>query len=266
MNFKDLRKFAASCERLDVTVPEPILRGLELAAIAEQSTKSDDTAPLLSMSPDALLDRIESISIRSHSASSLGAGSGLRPGVNEVLAALGAEVRAATVPELEDVVQELQPQFDSLSAPLVDAVQRFGFTYATSSDDVINLDAAAAVDAWRAVRKSWFALSPIVSLRIQMSTLFDVAPTERDLRAAQPMFRGRRGPAFVDTSVMFAAGDQWTTNGDSYIEPDRPKNLDWLSLAAGGLRLNTPNDVLAKIQVRRARRLSALAAPVAAAQ
>ena len=51
----------------------------------------------------------------------------------------------------------------------------------------------------------------------------------------------------VDYSAAFAADNNWSLDGGFYIDNNRAGHLNWLSLAGGGLRLNSPDEVRAKI-------------------
>jgi hypothetical protein len=64
----------------------------------------------------------------------------------------------------------------------------------------------------------------------------------------------------VNFSVCFAAGDNWSLT-DGYVTSPYATHLDWLAIAARGLRLNTPSEVAAKITAReRAERSAGFAA------
>lgn len=106
----------------------------------------------------------------------------------------------------------------------------------------------AAIAAFRAAKKSWFAVQPIASFRILMSTAFGLEPT---------------GGLRNDFSVLFAAGDNWGQGGKFYLEGKTQSHLDWFALAAGGVRLNGISDVHTKIQERRARPIAPTVEPAA---
>jgi hypothetical protein len=80
---------------------------------------------------------------------------------------------------------------------------------------------------------------------------------------AEQVRASTRGPEVIDNSVMFAAGENWSTDGDYYTETGARGHLDWLRLASadGGLRLNTPSDVVAKLKARRAAHLASIVVP-----
>jgi len=133
----------------------------------------------------------------------------------------------------------VRAQFATLSAPLVTAAQDYGFTISTSSDEVIDLADEAASAAWRAARTAWHAIAPLVGLRIAMSSTFDVSPTRSEARAAA--FPRTLRVAETNYSICFAEGDNWSLERGFYVEGKTVGHLDWFALAAGGLRLNTPD-------------------------
>lgn len=233
MNWDQYRTFATLCDRLGVTVPEPLTRAMHLADVA----RSHDAAPagtLLDLTDDELRDRVVDLSIRSHDRDGRGSTLGFKPGIDAVVSQLVAEARAATLPYLDDIVVELQPRFDELAAPLMTATRDYGFTYRTSSDEVIDLADENASAAWRGARSAWSGIAPLVRFRQAMSTTFRLAPV----------------PSGGDFSVLFAAGENWSATGRYYLEGKTQNHLDWFTLASGGIRLNTPTEVEAKIAAR----------------
>lgn len=236
----DLRLFATMCAGIGVQVPAAIARGLELIAIAERANHVPQRA-LLELTDEQLHEHIVELSIHEHDRDGKATQRGLRPGIIAVTSALVDEVHVAAMPELEEIIDQLRPQFAELVAPLELAAQTFGFTYRTTSDDVINMADETASAAWRAVPAAWTAIAPIVSLRIKMAQLFESLPTTSEARVLG---------ALPNTSVCFAAGDNWSSTRGYYLDAKTVGHLDWLDLAAGGLRLNSPAEVLAKRAAR----------------
>ena len=237
------RSFADDCRRLGVEPPAALVKGLAVLEVAEQIEAAEPAGGLLDLTPDDVRARITELAVRRHQSNTSGVG--LRPGVTAFTEQLMPELRRATLPELERIVEELRPLFEERSEPIVVAAQRYGFTLATTSDEVINRADEGASAAWRDLRRAWAAIDPIVKLRLRMSEVFGVSPT----RATMP----DRVRAFtthsVNYSVCFAAGDNWSMD-DGFVTNEQRTQLDWLALAVGGLRLNSPAEVDAKIASR----------------
>lgn len=240
MNLGMAARFADSCESLGVAAPPSIARGVELLAIAEAHETNQPAVHTLTMSPEEVRRFIEDRSVRRHISRS--SGTGLEPGLNEFRDRVHRDVEAIVMPELEDVVEQLRQRFHELAEPLVTAARTYGFTLSTTSDDIINLDDNDAAAAWRNARKSWEAIAPIVSLRKEMTEVFELRPNRRDL---PPVHRGGDSP---NLSVLFAAGDNWSL-GQEYLARSST-SLDWFALAKGGLRLNSPREVDEKLKAR----------------
>lgn len=240
MNLSTAARFAESCETLGIPAPPSIARGVELLAIAEAHEVERPHVHTLSMTPEEVRSFIEDRSARRHMSRT--SGTGFQPGLNQFRERLHRDVAAAVMPELEDVVQQLQQRFQELAAPMMTAVRTYGFTLTTTSDDIINLDDNEATAAWRNARKSWEAIAPIVSLRKEMTEVFELRPNHHDL---PPVHRGGDSP---NLSVLFAAGDNWSL-GSEYLARSST-SLDWFALAKGGLRLNSPREVDEKLKTR----------------
>lgn len=239
MNLTNIRPFSEACERLGLAIPEPITRGLHLVGVA-RAHKAMPAGSVLDLTDDELRDRITATAIRHHDG---GRGStlGMASAVDDVSVQIADEVRSSTLPYLEQMVIELQPRFDELAAPLVEAAQRFGITYATSSDAVIDQD-TDTIAAYRAGKRAWIAVQPIATFRKLISTTFGLPPL---------------GSYGADFSVLYAAGDNWGQGGSYYLEGRTTSHLDWYKLAAGGLHLNTLSEVHEKIRVRAAEEFTA---------
>ncbi|SIS19720.1 hypothetical protein [Microbacterium sp. RURRCA19A] len=249
-----LYEFASRCAVVGVDVPEALRRGLELIQVANEHAEMPGPDDVLALSDEQLRERVEAISIRWHVTEGLG-GNGLKVGQLKVTDELTQAIAREVVPELDSIVESLQPRFDELAAPLVAAAREYGFTFDTTSDDVIELVDEGAATAWRAVRRAWSALAPLVTFRTSMSKLFDLGPTMDDVRAHFfPRSPGMTTPNF---SVLFAAGDNWSIATGYYVEGKTRGHLDWLALARDGIQLNTPTVVEAKLNSRRQVRLPA---------
>lgn len=252
MNLLELMQFRAACDVARISVPTAITRGLELIEVA----KLQEAAPsgsLLDLSDDAVSDRITELSIREHqgyNAESRGMAGGVRLFTERML----AEIREASLPDLDELISGLRPEFEKLAKPLVTAAQVYGFSLATTSDYVVDLADEKASKAWRDARQSWHAILPIVRLRIQMSEAFAVSPT-RDETNRMFFNAGVYDPAILarnrpDWSVCFASGDNWSYEGAYAISGKAGPALDWFALAAGGLTLNTTAQVREKLEHR----------------
>ena len=205
-----LHQFHAACIAAGVDTPAPVLRGVEMLRVARDML---DVHPVdvLTLSDDDVRARVVDLSIRAHGvAPRLGSG-GLEPGVNEFESDVIAQVREAMADSIEEMTVGLQPAFDKAAAPLVDAVSKYGFTYQTTSDEVIGLGDTKAVDAWRACRAAWAQLQPIANLRRMLSEVFTVSPTATEIRDLYVLLpEGVITGNQVNWSIAFAAGDNWS--------------------------------------------------------
>ncbi|WP_454113350.1 hypothetical protein [Microbacterium maritypicum] len=235
MNWESLRDFAQRCNTFGISVPDPLVRGLRLFDVAAGHMRMP-SGRLLDLSDDELRDRITNIAIRVHDGKDVASQRGMAPGVSKVQEELRGEVIRDTVPLLEEIIVGLRPRFEQAAAPLVNAAQRHGITYATTSDFIID-QSADTITAFRAAKTAWFAVQPIAKFRILISRTFGLEPM---------------GSYGTDFSVLFAEGDGWGHNGRYYLEGKTQSHLDWFALAAAGLRLNGIAEVHRKVQQRRA--------------
>ncbi|MGA1828749.1 hypothetical protein [Microbacterium sp.] len=238
------REFAESCALLGVRAPEAIERGARQIDLIRDFT-ADQTPPagLLSFTAEQIQALVVDLSVRRHE-STVGA-NGLSHGAWQVEEQITREVREAVLPDLERVTEELRPVFDEAAAPIVAAAQRYGFTLATTSDEVINRADEGASTAWRNLRSAWTAVQPIFDLRRQMSEVFGVSPTRATVESRIRHFNQYS----VNYSACFAAGENWSAD-DGFTTDEHRTQLDWLALAVGGLRLNSPAEVEVKIADR----------------
>ncbi|MFG6401468.1 hypothetical protein [Microbacterium sp. P04] len=248
MNWGDLHAFVGLCTRAGVEVPAPILRGIEMVDIANAHT-AQPTGRLLTMTYDQDREHVTALSIRQHTVYSDGSQIGLLPGALAFASEIASEVREAVLPDLDRIVESLQPRFEEITAPLTVAAQQYGFTNTTRSDDVIELADEQASTIWRESRRAIQALMPIVAFRIAVSRTFNVSPTTGESHHLS--YNLPTGEIPVNYSIAFAAGDNWSTDAGYYIEGKTQGHIDWLALAEGGLRLNTPTEVRMKLAAAR---------------
>ena len=204
------------------------------------------------MSDDDVRARVTHLSIRQHRGAQGAANTmWMLPGIRAFRDQLAEEVADAVGPDLERIVAALQPRFAEDAKPLVHAAQTYGFTATTDPGEVIDLADEKASAAYRAMRAAWIAIQPIASFRITMSTTFDLSPTLAETTLA--IYGDERSATTppINWSVLFAEGNNWSLDTGYVVEGRRGNHLDWLALAAGGLRLNTPAEVQAKVADRR---------------
>ena len=242
--------FSVACENIGIEPPEAITTGLRLVAVANQH----GTAPsggLLSMTDDEIRDRVTDLSIRQHRGQEAAANSkGLAPGIRQFRDELAEEVADAVDPDLERIVVALQPRFAEAASPLVHAARTYGFTASTDPAEVIDMADEKASAAYRDMRAAWIAVQPVAAFRIAMSTTFDLSPNVGETIAH---VYGDLPPVStppINWSVLFAEGENWSLDTGYIVEGRRGNQLDWLALASGGLRLNTPDEARAKVASR----------------
>lgn len=254
MNVTDLYNIQAMCAELGIEAPPPIVRGLELIAVANEHAEPP-AGPLLSLSDAAARDRINDLSSRAHLYTHTGTGTGLVPGIEQFTAQLLGEVREETMPHVEGIVEALRSPFDAAATPIIVAALDYGYTWATTSDDVVDRADEAASQAWRDLRDALAAIQQPARMRIEISRVFGLEPTVEDVRkhyARQREFDATVTEDRIDYTVLFAAGDGWSFSRGFYIEPKRGGGsmLDWLALARDGLRLNSVAEVREKLAAR----------------
>lgn len=263
MNISDVMAFDTRLTTLNIETPAPIRRGLELLKVASQHVNTRPEGGLLDMTDDEARDRVAELAIRRHE----GGGAisvngkltpakrfrGLSGGLEVFQLELLAEIQHETLPHLDGIIEQLQPRFDELAAGLIEGTQVYGFTSDTTSDEVIDRADDAASAAWRAMRRSWLAIQPIAELRIDISRTFNLSPTSAEVLADI----GSETTGRPNWSVCFAAGDNWSLDTGYLTEGKRGSHLDWISLAAGGLHLNTPTETRRKITAREHARYAA---------
>lgn len=247
----DLFQFRAACQSIGVPPSSSVARALELIEVA-QAHAEPPALSLLTLTDDEARDRITDLSIRQHGVGDVGLGrDGLRPGIESFTRDLLAEARGAVLPELDAMVESLRPKFDEAVAPLVRAAQDFQFSMDTTSDDVIERADEGAAQAWRDAREGWAAVKPLAQFRTTMAKAFKLSPTTDDADAdlgSDPTSERR-----LSYSVLFAAGDNWAYDGTYQVGRKPGSAIDWLALAVGGVRMNTPTEVVAKVDASRRR-------------
>lgn len=246
LNWGEVHAFVAACKAAGVTPPNSVLRALHILEVAASMIPAP-TGPLLGASDEQVRERVEALSIRAHNGGPAEVGRGMNPGVEQVSDTLAEELRGAAIPELDALIESLQPTFDEAARPLVVAAREFGIEAGTSSDDIIGrVDFADAVVAWRATRSAWFQIEPIVRWRIQLSRTFRLSPTIEETRRAGHIVMSDED---VNTSVLFVSGDAWSLDPSRYrVQGDRRQHMDWFQLARAGLHLATVTEVTSKIQ------------------
>lgn len=250
LRWDQLRVFTVACEEIGIEPPQPITTGLHLVAVANQHGNTP-TGGLLAMTDDEVRDRVTDLSIRQHRGQESAASSkGLTPGIRAFREELAAEVADAIGPDLERITVALQPQFAEAAAPLVHAARKYGFTASTDPGEVIDMADEKASAAYWEMRAAWIAIQPIATFRITMSTTFDLSPNVAETTAA--VYGDTPPPSTppINWSVLFAEGENWSLDTGYIVEGRRGNQLDWLALAAGGLRLNTPEEARAKVAAR----------------
>lgn len=241
LNWIEVEAFALSCSRVGVEPPESIAKALHLVNVANAFI-DEPSGPILGMTDAKMRERITAVSVRTHNAGNP-SNAGMRPGRDAVLDALSHELREHLMPELDSIITELQPRFAEAAGPLEVAAREFGIESMTSSDEIIDRsDYAQAVVAWREMREGWAKLFPLVQWRIRVSQVFRCGPTHDQVKRAGFELLG--DDTKLNYSVLFASGEGWSLDPDRlHVQGDRRQNLDWLSLARSGLRLNTVSDV-----------------------
>lgn len=248
ITFPDLRQVAALCEFVDVDTPQPVVRGLELAAAARAFIVPRPRV-LLTLDDGDLPDVLTDLAIREH-AGSRGGQVGMEAGMDVFERQLLDEVYTATLPILDDLIVGLRPRFDEAVAPIVTAVREYGFTINTSAEQVLERRDWAAGEAILNARDAWASIQPLITLRQRLSDIFNVSPTRAEAANQRISTYGATLGAPVDYSVAFAAGDNWSTTGEFNLERKHPGVVNLAALAAGGIRLNTPTEVREKLHAQ----------------
>lgn len=228
-----LAEMKAALEALGAPAPEPLTRGEQLLSIAADFVAEKPT-PVLDLDDADVRDDIVMRAIRRHKAPDSfhnGRSAGLDSGLATFASQLVIEVRAACLPLLDDIIAGERAAFDEPAAALMTASRQYGFTMRTTSDEVIDLADDEAAAAWRATRPAWAKLDRYHAAMRRLLRAFD-------LEHATP---GTDAPP--DLSPYFAAGANWSREGEYYLEHRTDAGVDWFALAAGGLRLNTPSEV-----------------------
>lgn len=247
-----LIEFQAAAEAAGVQVPEAITRGLGLIDAAEAYGKQPPAEHLLNAKPAQIPKLVDAFAVRQHVTGHPFEKTGLRPGVDRLVDGLLVEIEQAVRPELDGMVESLRPRFDTAVAPFITGAQQYKFTYQTTSDDVILLADEAASACWRDIRTASRQVDELVSFRRLLSETWGVSPTVAeitDLRESATRMV-EVVPMELDDSVSYAAGD-WSYDGSFSVGHDPRRGVDWLGLAAHGLRLNTPSEVKAKLKKRK---------------
>lgn len=243
-----LAEFEAHASLVGLELPEAVSKARHLLDVSERE-KTTASRPVFGMTDKQLRDYITERSIATHQGYS-GSTRGLESGVSEVQQQILTELRTEIAPHLDEMVTQLQPEFDRIVEPIVRGAQTYGFAMSMTSDDVIEMADENASATWRESKAAWSAVRPIAKFRQVLSKTFAVSPTLDELER-QTLIGARVGSA-VDMSVAFAAGNNWHTDGTYYVDNRIGGAIDWFAVAAGGLHLNTPTEVDEKLRSREA--------------
>ncbi|KAB1647137.1 hypothetical protein F8O06_00715 [Pseudoclavibacter sp. CFCC 14310] len=249
INYVELIKFQATAEAAGIKVPGSITRAFELLEAVEKHAQ-EPTGSLLGLTDKQACQRVTDIALRRHTTANtweIGLGAGVASFRDQLL----TEVREAVLPDLDQIVTDLQPRFDEIVAPLTTAAQTYGFTWGTTSDQVIDLADEHASQTWRDVRTAWAAIRPIATLRTTISETFELSPTPAEVDGILLLQGRNRMANKLDHSISFAAEDNWSLDGTYCVNNSLNNGIDWLAIARGGLRLNTPTDAATKLEQRR---------------
>lgn len=243
INWGQVREFVSVCEGLGIEPPAAAVRGLDIIAVAE-AHKMVEAPTLLDASDDQVREYLDSLALRSTSILDASGMPAMGGAIGSMSRLLASEVRAAVVADMDRFTKALRPRFDKQAKILVDAAQTYGYTLRTTSDEVIMRADEKASEAWRATRRAWFEIQRIADVRIRASKVFRCGPIT-DFADS-----GQTNAETWDYSVCFAAGGDWSMDGSKYVQGNVHGDLDWLALAAGGLRLNTPAETDAMTRER----------------
>jgi len=244
----DALALATQLDLANIEKPAALVRGLE---VADNLARAQVLHPvdLLALPDDELESYFDNRVTREAAFSRSPAGS--VPAWSQthelVLDELFAQVRAAMLPHVDGLIDELRAPFDGAAAKLTAYVNQFGFTSHTSADDVIDRD-AKTIAAFRELPALIRTMQPYAAIRRMLSTSLDLSPSVAERRSIAE----RSGSKWSDRdwSILYAAGDQWSVDASTHLDRNPQASLDWLLLARGGLALNSPDVVRAKIASR----------------
>lgn len=261
LGYVELGEFRTLAEAAGVTVPEAVTRGLALIDAAHDYAAKPLASHLLDLKPSQVPRLVDGWSLRDHASNGAFSRRGLVPGVARLVDGVLLEVEAAVRPQLDALVaDELRPRFDEAVAPYITGAQQYGWTYQTTSDEVVLLADEPASQVWRDIRLAAARVAPIIEFRRRISAIFQVAPTDQDLQGLRDAAsRSFVSPRIEDDTVSFGDG-AWSFDGTFCINGKPEQGIDFLALAVHGLRLNTPSEVQAMIAERRQQVLEQLVA------
>jgi nucleotide-binding universal stress UspA family protein len=150
---------------------------------------------------------------------------------------------------IDTVIEQLRPEFDD-AAKVVREAAALGIRSDTSPQWVMDAG-PEAVTAWQRLRPALRRLDEIATIRVAISTSLHVAPV---LERMQSLAGPTADVGAVDYSCAFVdpASAGFTIDGSSYHGRRVSAGIDWLRLAPGGLRLNSPSEVEQMLAVRAA--------------
>lgn len=235
----EVRELALKIRALGFTVPSSIVRTIELLDVA-RSIGSKPSGSILTLTDDEARTRLDAMA----TARAVDEYKTLRTFTEDLL----DELRGVVVPELDALIASMRDGFDAAARPLVVAAQDFGIRFETTPEEMIERD-AKAIAAYRAARAAWKAVAPFAAVRIAVAKTFRFSPTVEEAESVLARW-GSLSQQQIGYSVLFAAGDGWSFDGTYSLMGRHGGALDWLKLAAGGLHLNTHDEVRAKIHTR----------------
>lgn len=241
----DARDLAVDFTALGLPVPTSLARVVEIATFTQARIAAPFDRPCLDMTEAELLDYALDRSRRRAE----GVGTPPYLAALEHIADQAADEAAARLRagEIDEVIDALRAVFDP-AARVLEHAASLGFTHATTAQQVIDRNDRDAVATWQKLPDTRATMATVARIRERISERLNASPSYDDL--------GWDAVGSIDYSVCYAAGDGFSTDGGLYVHGQ----LDWLALARGGLRLNTPSECHAKLA--RARGLASRRVPL----
>lgn len=236
----------ALIEIVHLDPPAALVRGIHLAEKLME-VRAPKTESVLALADDELEEYLGRQAVRVAGYS--GSPNAVATAWDEVAARaqtdLFGEVRFAMLSEVDELIAQMADPFNTAGGILTAHMQAYGFTSATQAEEIIDRD-AATIAAFRELPGLLQAIRPFAALRTLLSTSLDLGPTisEREMLGYQ------HGWIPEDWSILFAAGDLWSIDGHLHLNGSAQGSIDWLRLAAGGLHMNSVDEVRAKITAR----------------
>lgn len=240
----DVRDLTGQLDRLGFTPPPALARAAEVIAVTEAERVSDDAHPCLDMSDEQILEYARGRALRIHPQVGPHPYSSVLVAIGEQAALeAGDRLRAG---EVDQIIEALRPRFDKAAAAYARAAG-LGITSTTTAEQILAKRLATVTEAWYALDDARSVLEAVAAIRIRLSNRLDVSPTWRDFDILDDATIDRGA---IDYTAAFAAADDYSTDFGRYLRRSPAAGIDWLGLAAGSLRLNTPSEVKAKYAAR----------------